>query len=106
MHILSLLSYMGHIQVHIQAGEHEHAGAHGQVEVLGEEHGQDSGHNYHGHDQVVLMNTLRIGMCYWLRKAMLYLHLPVLWSRACLLKIVFPSVPPPAHYTGMLVLQS
>ena len=65
MHILSLLSHVSHIQVHIQAGEHGHAGAHGQVEVLAEEHGQDSGHNSHSPDPVVLMNTVRIGMYSW-----------------------------------------
>ena len=62
MHILSLLSHVSHIQVHRQAGDYGHADAHGQVEVLAEEHGQDSGHNCHSHDQVVLMNTVRIGM--------------------------------------------
>ena len=48
---------MSHIQVHIQAGEHGHAGAHGQVEVLGEEPGQGC-----DHDQSVLMNTVRMIM--------------------------------------------
>ena len=62
MHILSLLSHVSHIQVHRQAGEHGHAGAHGEVEVLDEEHGQDSGHSY---DQLVLMNTERISMYSW-----------------------------------------
>ena len=65
MHILSLPIHMSHMQVHIQAGDYVHAGAHGQVEVLDEEHGQDPGHNHHGHAQVVLMNTVRIGMYSW-----------------------------------------
>ena len=65
IHILSLLSYMSHIQVHIQAGELGHAGVHGQVEVLVEEHRQDSGYNSHCHDQVVLMNTVIIVMYSW-----------------------------------------
>ena len=92
---------MSHVQVHRQVHS-----AHGQVEVLDEEHGQDSGHNYHGHDQVVPTNTVRISMNCWLRNVKLNLHLPALLSKACLSKSVFPPVPPPAHYTGMLVLQS